>query len=56
MTWLIPTQSPEPDSVQAARANLFGVLTRQVLEWHPHRVLCKRFNVPDPYPKQVLIQ
>ena len=44
-------QSPEPDSVQAARANLFGVLTREVVEWHPHRVLCKRFNVPDPYPK-----
>jgi len=51
---LIPIpQSPEPDSVQAARANLFGVLTREVVEWHPHRVLCRRVNVPDHYPQRV---
>jgi G patch domain-containing protein 1 len=48
-------ESPEPDSVQAARANMFGVLTRQVIEWHPHPVLCKRFNIPDPYPNDGLV-
>lgn len=41
---------PESDAVQAAKADMFGVLTRQVEEWHPHRIVCKRFNVPDPYP------
>ena len=40
----------ESDAVQAAKADMFGILTRQVEEWHPHRVLCKRFNIPDPYP------
>ena len=41
---------PESDALQAAKADMFGILTRQVEEWHPHRVLCKRFNIPDPYP------
>ena len=44
------TLQPESDAVQAAKADMFGILTRQVEEWHPHRVLCKRFNIPDPYP------
>ena len=25
-------------------------ITRVSLEWHPCSLLCKRFNVPDPYP------
>ncbi len=46
----LPVQSPESDAVQAARANMFGALTREIQDWFPHRVVCKRFNVPDPYP------
>ncbi|XP_065184656.1 G patch domain-containing protein 1-like isoform X2 [Sycon ciliatum] len=38
------------DQLSAARANMFGKLTRTTLEWHPDRLVCKRFNVPDPYP------
>ena len=45
------TQTPESDAVQAAKAGMFGILTRETQDWHPHRLLCKRFNVPDPYPK-----
>ena len=30
-------------------------MTHQVIDWYPHRVLCKRFNIPDPYPKSVNI-
>ena len=26
-------------------------MTREQFDWYPHRVICKRFNVPDPYPK-----
>ncbi len=29
----------------------FGVATRKEYEFRPHPTLCKRFNVPDPYPK-----
>ncbi|KDN52316.1 hypothetical protein K437DRAFT_254300 [Tilletiaria anomala UBC 951] len=34
----------------AARAGVFGKMTRSVEEWVPSRLLCKRFNVPDPHP------
>lgn len=29
---------------------MFGKLTRETFEWYPDKLLCKRFNVPDPYP------
>ncbi|KAN0061433.1 hypothetical protein ACQY0O_006280 [Thecaphora frezii] len=35
---------------EAARAGMFGRLTRSVKPWYPARLLCKRFNVPDPHP------
>ncbi|VEL11240.1 unnamed protein product [Protopolystoma xenopodis] len=33
----------------------YGVLTRRHLEWHPDNLLCKRFNVPNPYPNSDLV-
>lgn len=43
------------DDKQAAVAmKIFGKLTRETFEWHPDRLLCKRFNVPDPYPGYTL--
>lgn len=42
------------DSEEAAKMEMFGVMTRDASEWHPHRVLCKRFNIPDPYPRWVV--
>jgi G patch domain-containing protein 1 len=29
-------------------------VTREVTEWIPDRVLCRRFNVPDPYAGRVV--
>ena len=29
--------------------------SKEILEWHPHRILCKRFNIPDPYPSSGLV-
>ncbi|KAG8144048.1 hypothetical protein E2320_001174, partial [Naja naja] len=37
------------DKVAAAKMKMFGKLTREKFEWHPDKLLCKRFNVPDPY-------
>lgn len=34
---------------------MFGKLTRDTFEWHPDKLLCKRFNVPDPYPGSTLV-
>lgn len=30
---------------------LVGKSNRDTYEWHPHKLLCKRFNVPHPYPQ-----
>ncbi|XP_032236902.2 G patch domain-containing protein 1 [Nematostella vectensis] len=38
------------DQFKAAEKKMFGALTRERFQWHPDRVLCKRFNIPDPYP------
>ncbi|XP_067933246.1 G patch domain-containing protein 1-like [Watersipora subatra] len=43
------------DKKEAVRMSMFGKLTRETYEWHPHRLLCKRFNIPDPYPDSQLV-
>uniref|UniRef100_A0A4W4GJ93 G-patch domain-containing protein n=1 Tax=Electrophorus electricus TaxID=8005 RepID=A0A4W4GJ93_ELEEL len=44
-------QENDADDKQAAvKMKMFGKLTRETFEWHPDKLLCKRFNVPDPYP------
>ncbi|PWN23643.1 hypothetical protein BCV69DRAFT_279575 [Microstroma glucosiphilum] len=40
------------DRQRAAKAGMFGHLTRQVTAWYPPRLLCKRFGVPDPHPER----
>ncbi|XP_070575548.1 G patch domain-containing protein 1-like [Ptychodera flava] len=44
-------EGDKTDQMKAAEMKMYGKLTRDVLEWHPDRLLCKRFNVPDPYPE-----
>lgn len=39
------------DSEKAAKLGLFGKLTRQTHDWYPGSLLCKRFNIPEPYPE-----
>eukprot|EP00050_Salpingoeca_kvevrii_P021894 m.117490 g.117490 ORF g.117490 m.117490 type:complete len:866 (+) comp9518_c0_seq3:242-2839(+) len=39
----------------AVKSRDFGRLTRSVHEWHPDRLLCRRFNVPDPYPRSGIV-
>ncbi|XP_067306623.1 G patch domain-containing protein 1 [Pseudorasbora parva] len=44
-------QENDVDDKQAAvKMKMFGKLTRETFEWHPDKLLCKRFNVPHPYP------
>ena len=48
----VPAQesSDSSDQTQAASMKMFGKLTRDNFEWHPENTLCKRFNIPNPYP------
>lgn len=43
-------QGDVDDKQTAVEMKMFGKLTRETLEWHPERLLCRRFNVPEPYP------
>ncbi|RDD47285.1 G patch domain-containing protein 1 [Trichoplax sp. H2] len=43
--------SDSRDRAKAASMKLFGKLTRRSFEWHPDKLLCKRFNVADPFPR-----
>ncbi|XP_077419191.1 G patch domain-containing protein 1 isoform X2 [Vanacampus margaritifer] len=38
------------DQEAAVKMKMFGKLTRETFEWHPDKILCRRFNVPHPYP------
>ncbi|GAA6076159.1 G patch domain-containing protein 1 isoform X2, partial [Tachysurus ichikawai] len=43
------------DKEAAVKMKMFGKLTRDTIEWHPDKLLCKRFNVPDPYPGSAIV-
>ncbi|XP_019748754.1 G patch domain-containing protein 1 [Hippocampus comes] len=44
------TEGNTEDKEAAVKMKMFGKLTRETFEWHPDKILCKRFNVPHPYP------
>ncbi|KAK8775955.1 hypothetical protein V5799_030700 [Amblyomma americanum] len=48
----VPVDKAEetPDATKAAQLGMFGKLTHNEFEWHPVDLLCRRFNVPNPYP------
>lgn len=33
----------------AAKSKMYGALTRKNYSWKPDKVICKRFNVPEPF-------
>ncbi|XP_060599436.1 G patch domain-containing protein 1-like [Ruditapes philippinarum] len=43
------------DAGKAASMKMYGKLTRDVQEWHPDKLVCKRFNVPHPYPGSTIV-
>lgn len=63
----VPAQMP--DSVTDPKTPIAGISdpaaakqevkipqqNKEKMEWHPHRILCKRFNLPDPYPSSGLV-
>jgi G patch domain-containing protein 1 len=43
-----PAPKPQDPAEEAARLGMFGAMTRSVADFHPTRLLCKRFNVKPP--------
>ena len=48
-------QEAEDSRAKAASMKMFGKLTRETVEWHPDKLLCKRFNIANPYPEYVYL-
>lgn len=47
------TQSKQPTNqeTETETKSFVGKSNREIYQWHPHKLLCKRFNVPHPYPQ-----
>uniref|UniRef100_A0A8R1I0T7 Uncharacterized protein n=1 Tax=Caenorhabditis japonica TaxID=281687 RepID=A0A8R1I0T7_CAEJA len=45
----------DEDKLAAIKMEMFGEKTRMSFEWYPDSLLCKRFNVPHPYPGAEMI-
>ncbi|KAK4134768.1 DUF1604-domain-containing protein [Trichocladium antarcticum] len=43
-----PQAKPQDPAEEAAKLGMFGPLTRSVADFHPTRLVCKRFNVKPP--------
>jgi hypothetical protein len=44
-------QVDKSDQAKAVEMKMYGKLTREVIEWHPDKLLCRRFNIANPYPE-----
>jgi G patch domain-containing protein 1 len=47
---LLPAEEVQSAKANAARAGMYGTLTREIVPWQPSLLLCKRFGVKDPNP------
>ncbi|NWT70676.1 GPTC1 protein, partial [Prunella himalayana] len=52
---LFRTNNDIDDKETAVKMKMFGKLTRDNFEWHPDKLLCRRFNVRDPYPDSSIV-
>ena len=48
---MLVMQETESSRAKAASMKMFGKLTRETVAWHPDKLLCKRFNIANPYPE-----
>jgi hypothetical protein len=51
---VVPEARKLTEEEEAAIAKNYGQLTRKEFEFRPHPTLCKRFNIPDPHPNNVM--
>lgn len=38
------------EKIDAVKMNFFGAMTHECYDWYPSKIVCRRFNVPEPYP------
>ncbi|CAL4081886.1 unnamed protein product, partial [Meganyctiphanes norvegica] len=47
--------SVKDDRIKAAKMKMFGKLTQYTDDWYPENLVCRRFNIPNPYPGSSLV-
>ena len=45
----------EEERKEAVKMKMFGQLTRETHQWIPASLLCRRFDVANPYPEYDLL-
>lgn len=40
----------QQEKTDAVKMNFFGPITHNLYDWYPNKLVCRRFNVPEPYP------
>ena len=48
-----PQEKPKDPAEEAAKVGMYGPMTREIKEFYPTRLLCKRFNIRPPVHVQV---
>ncbi|KAL8737105.1 MAG: hypothetical protein Q9181_002025 [Wetmoreana brouardii] len=48
-----PDEKPKDPAMEAARLGMYGPMTREIKQFYPTRLLCKRFNIRPPAHVQV---
>ncbi|KAI4283135.1 MAG: hypothetical protein L6R38_002399 [Xanthoria sp. 2 TBL-2021] len=48
-----PREKPKDPAEEAAKVGMYGPMTREIKEFYPTRLLCKRFNIRPPVHVQV---
>ncbi|KAI6242165.1 G-patch domain-containing protein [Aphelenchoides fujianensis] len=51
----VPETKEEGDKKAAVLMKRFGALTRTKHQWNPSKLLCRYFNVEDPYPNSTIV-
>lgn len=51
----LPAEEEKSAQAKAAELKMFGKLTRERCAWHPGKLVCRRFNIADPYPESDII-
>lgn len=47
----LPQTIKQDVKINVESKSFVGKSDREIFQWHPHKLICKRFNVPHPYPQ-----
>ena len=46
----LPQATSKKEQIEEETKSFVGKSKREIYQWHPHKLVCKRFNIAHPYP------